>query len=90
MSKRNCKPTSLEYGPFGWIIRLPNGSAARESTGRFPYHFKTPEAAIKWDFQHEIFIERVLAHGKPPPWGSLEIGAGTSLPAKAVPGVSRK
>lgn len=56
-----AKQATIECGPFGWLLRLPDGSAARGSDGRFPRYFKSPGDVIAWFGKQRAFI---AANGK--------------------------
>lgn len=66
MKRDPCRPVYVEHTMFGWVVRLPNGSAARGNDLRRPRCFKRLSDAIQFSKR------RVLIgggpHGEPTTW----------------------
>lgn len=67
---KKCKPVRIEWGMFGWLVRMPNGSAARTKDNRFPKYFKSALDCQKW-FDKQVKIGVMYAgdeRGNPERW----------------------
>lgn len=53
---KRCKPGHVEFGMFGWLLRLPDGSAARAKNGRNPKYFSSAPQCVTWVRRQRNFI----------------------------------
>lgn len=70
--KSKCKPGYVDWTMFGWCLRLPNGSAARGQSGRFPKYFASAQAAWAWTMKQKLFIGGG-AHAETTNWIRCEV-----------------
>lgn len=47
------------YPRAPWVIRCPDGSAARAPRAKFFSHFESPEAAMRWALRQKHLSERM-------------------------------